>query len=61
MKDKNIIIGIIYVICMLFCFLGINWMSSYFLLKWIDVLIGFPLSMYLIYKVAISFNSNLKK
>lgn len=61
MKDKNIIIGIIYVICMLFCYFGINWMCSYFLDKWIDILIGFPLSLFSIYKVAMSFNNNLKK
>ena len=31
-------------------FYGVNNMSHKILPKWIDILIGFPLSMYLIYK-----------
>ena len=57
MKNKNIIIGIIGVIYVLFCFYGINWLASYLLPKWVDILIGFPLSMYLIYKGMLYFNN----
>jgi hypothetical protein len=48
---------IFFVIYILLSFYGVNWLASYLLPKWIDILIGFPLSMYLIYKGMIYFNN----
>lgn len=56
---KNIIIGIIWVIYILLCFYGVAWLASYLLPKWVDIIIGFPLSMYLIYKGSIYFSTGL--
>jgi hypothetical protein len=54
-ESKDVIIGVIGVVYILFCFYGINWLSSYLLPKWVDIMIGFPLSMYLIYKGTVYF------
>lgn len=43
---KHVIIFSIYI---LICFYGINRLAHHFLPKWIDMLVGLPLSFYLIY------------
>ena len=57
MKTKNIVIIVKTFVYVLFCFYGINWLALYLLPKWVDVLIGFPLSMYFLYKAVLCFNN----
>jgi hypothetical protein len=38
------------IVYMVVCFYGINWIAHHFLPKWIDILVGFTLSIYAIYK-----------
>lgn len=45
-KKKHIIFSL-YVFA---CFYGTNWVAHCFLPKWIDLLVGLPASMFLIYK-----------
>lgn len=44
---------IIFVIYTFVCFYGANWVAHFILPKWIDIMIGFPLSLFLIYKGAV--------
>lgn len=41
---------IVFTIYVFACFYGINWIAHHFLPKWIDILVGFPLSVYAIYR-----------
>ena len=51
---------VIFVVCIVLCFYGTNHLAHYLLPKWIDMLVGFPLSIYLMYRVSLYYINSLK-
>ena len=60
MKRKILFLDVISILVVLFLFHGVNYIAFLILPKWVDVIIGFPLSIYLIYKWLIIYADFIK-
>lgn len=49
---------ITYTVLIFITFYGVNILSHHILPKWWDIIIGFPLSLYLIYKLILNYIKN---
>lgn len=60
MTQKILIRGLVFAAISFTIFYGVNWTAHHFLPKWVDILIGFPLSIYLIFKAAMLYDNHGK-